>query len=116
MAIEEIQIPKLFFPIEWKILMNSAEARKADGRTIWYCNKCYSFIEVPQFMRGSYDIVNIVDDDRKICETRGKLNICPCCYRVIHATGVGKTVRVNTQYKLDLLKKSPDFNYGVSSL
>ena len=67
---------------------------------------------MPLFVKGGYDIVKIVDDDSKICEGKGKLYICPHCYRVVHSTGVGEMLRVDTSYKLELVKKSPDFNYG----
>ena len=108
--VSEIEIPVEFKLIPWKVMFNSAEHRVAQGRTIWKCTRCNSDIEVPVFVRNGFNVVDMMDEDRKIFIGKGKLYICPECFRVIYTSGkCGEFIKINTEHRKKLIEKSADF-------
>ncbi len=102
MSDEFIKVPKV-------ILTKSGEHRKKEDKLIWYCNQCKNYIDVSTFIKGSFDMVNLICEIRKIYSTHGRLYICPHCYSIIHYDGRGEYIKIDNNYKEKLIAKCDFF-------
>lgn len=104
-----MEIPKEFIRVPLVLINNSGEQRRKNNKIMWHCSQCKNYTDIPTFVKGHFDMVKIVCESKKICSTHGRLYICPHCYSIMRSDGRGDWIRIDTDYKKELIAKCDFF-------